>query len=236
MTSKRFPNLFLTVAAVVVFTAAASPADAQRLRKADVLGAKVALPVPPGYCPLRLREPADKQAIEIIERVHAGRNTMLLMFANCLELEAYRRDGTPLKNYGTYLAPDSATEPVKVSRAVFSGIMAKQFEEQKASIEQAQENAKNQHNAEGKGASLAESDILGVVHKDASAAYHGVVQNWQTEGSEKLRVSMIAALTVVRERVISINLQGPHRGKKSLRKLLRRQKRNIKRLVSANRG
>ena len=146
---------------------------------------------------------ADRAAISLIERVNETRNTLLVMFADCKQLKAFRSEAHGLSDYGSYLAPRSAKKPVKMPRARFAKLIGAQFEKQKVAIKKAQEEAAARIKSSGLETNMQNNVNLGLIHRDDNAAYTGLLQTWYREGAELTRVATVTALTLVRKRVIS---------------------------------
>ena len=200
----------LTVALVL---SATGPVHAQSKQTVSLIGANVVLPIPSGYCAMTNSNAADAQLISLIERVNNGRNKLLLMFADCAQLKMFRTSGKDLSNYGSYLAPVSANRPVKIPRAHFAKIIGKQFEKQKKMIEKAMKEAEQRVRNNAPGLDLQKNENLGLIHRDDTAAFTGVIQSWQTEGSAASRLATVTGLTLVRDRVVSLNLAAPYADK-----------------------
>lgn len=224
----------LTAAALVIGLALPGLAVTQDTRTISVHGTNVVFPVPNGHCALTKQHSADRKAIALIEQVNRGRNTLLMMFAECKQLEAYRSEAGDLSNYGSYLAPRSARKPVKMPRTRFAKIIGAQFEKQKAAIAKAQEEANQRVKATGMNTQIQENKHLGLIHRDDNAAYTGLVQTWHAEGTADTRIAAVTALTLVRERVISINLSAPHAGEGTVKALLDDQRIMVKELIETN--
>lgn len=229
-----FTRRLLVLFGLLALAPGASHALAQDAGTVSLLGAKVVLPVPKGYCPLTTAQAADKDLISRTERTVGVRNRLLLMFADCAQLKRYRSRGISLSNFGSYMAPKSAKKPLKMSRSRFTRLMGEQIEKQKDAIVKAQRQMTERLNKEGNRAALAGNENLGLIHQDDSAAFMGLVQTWQAEGSAKILVGAVTGLTLVRERVVSLNLYAPYKGKKSINALLTAQRANIERLIAAN--
>jgi len=60
------------------------------------------------------------------------------------------------------------------------------------------------------------------------------VQTWQVEGGGKEQVVTVEGLTLVRERVISVNLSAEYRGKDTVTGLLAAQRGIVRALIAAN--
>ena len=219
---------------VALVVACAAPALAEGTRTVSVIGGNVVLPIPNGYCALSESNAADKQMISLIERVNAGRNKVLMLFADCAQLQAYRTAGADISKYGSYLAPMSAKRPVNMPRAAFAKVIGEQFQKQKALIEKAQQEAKRRVQNAAPGVALQDNQNLGLIHQDDTGAFTGLIQKWQAEGSGPTRLATVSGLTLVRGRIVSMNLAAPHTGKTTVAGLLTAQRDNIKKLISVN--
>ena len=211
-----------------------STAGAKDTQIASVLGADVVLPVPKGYCALNKENPADKEVISSIEQVNAGRNTVLMVFADCKQLQAFRTKGQDLSNSGSYMTPASRREPLKMPRARFVAEMAKVLKQEKGPMDQAVEEAKRRAKAQETGTEIDQNVNLGLLHSDDTGAYMGVLQTLQVDGGGKTQVAIVAGLTLVRERVISVNLAAPGHGRDTVNALLAAQRAIVKALIAAN--
>jgi len=232
--SRKISLPAITAIVLVVGLTPPSQAVTPDTRTVSVHGTNVVFPVPDGHCALSKQHEADKRALALIEQVNKGRNTVLMMFADCKQLQAFRSDGGDLSNYGSYLAPRSARKPVRMPRARFTTIIGAQFEKQKAAIERAQEEAKQRVKATGLNSEIQENIHLGLLHRDRNAAYTGLLQIWRTEGAQDTKIAAVTALTLVRERVISINLSAPHTGDSTIQALLDDQQALVGKLIKTN--
>lgn len=202
--------------------------------RVSVLGADVVLSIPKGHCALDKHNRADNEVISALEQVNAGRNAILLMFADCKELETYRATGESVSNSGVYMAPGSARQPVRMSRAQFVAKVAEVFRQQQPLVAKGHEEAKRRVKAHG--AEIDQNVSLGLLRSDETALYTGVMQTWQVEGGGKVQVATVTGLTVVRERVISINLSADYKGRDTVTALLATQRGLIRALIAANEG
>lgn len=211
-----------------------STAGAKDTHIASVLGADVVLSIPKGYCALDKKNRVDQEPISTLEQVNAGRNVILLMFADCKQLEMFRTTGESLSNSGVYMAPRSARRPVKMSRAQFVAEFTAQLKQQKQLTDKGHDEGKRRVKEQNAGAEIERNVNLGVLHSDDTAVYTGVLQTWQVEGGGKEQVVTVGGLTVVRERVISVNLSAEYRGKDTVTGLLTAQRGIVRALIAAN--
>lgn len=229
-----FKRRLLVLFGLLVVVSGSSHALAKDARTVSLLGANLVLPIPKGYCPLSAAHPADKDLMSRTERTVGTRNRVLLMFADCAQLKRYRSTGTAMSNSGSYMAPKSARKPVRMPRSKFARVIGAQIKKQTGAIKKAQRKMTERINKEGNGAELKGNKNLGLVRQDDTAAFMGLVQTWQAEGSSKILAGSVTGLTLVRERIVSLNLYAPYEGRKTIESLLKAQRANIKRLIEAN--
>jgi hypothetical protein len=202
-------------------------------RTISVYGTELLLPIPAGQCALTKQHMADRSVISLTEQVNEGRNSVLMMFADCKELEDLRTKAKKLSNLGNYLAPRSARKRVIMPRADFAKIIGTQLEKRKTLIENAMEEGKRRVNA-ASAIEIQKNVHLGLIHRDDLAAYTGLVQTWHQEGNATLRIATVSALTLVRGRVVAINRSAPYEGNITVTALLGDQRTLVMRLVAAN--
>ena len=216
-----------------LLAAMVTAAGAKDRHVASVLGADIVLSIPQGYCALDRNNPVDEETITTLEQVNAGRNTVLLMFADCKQLERLRTTGQSLSNSGVYLAPASARSPVKMSRSQFVREIAQVFK-QRDLVEKWSEEGTRRVNAQDAGVEVERNVNLGLLHSDDTAVYTGVVQTLHVEGEGKAQIATVGGLTLVRRRVVSVNLSAPYSGKATVKSLLSTQRDLVKALLAAN--
>ena len=178
--------------------------------------------------------PADRDLLALLRQVNSKRNVVLAMFADCGELNSFRAKGTALSRTGSYLAPFTAAhKTLKMSRAKFADVIAKQLKREDLASSAHEEAKKRVREADAKSV-LEENVNLGLIHQDDSGAFLGLLQNWSYEGGEQIRVAVVTGMTVVRRKIVSINLSAPHQGWLTVERLLAAQRKNINRLIVAN--
>lgn len=233
--TRYIPVALLITAVLFVRSADAQPAGAGDQGGADLYGTRIDLPMPAGYCRMSEEIPADRDLISLLRDINSGRNIVLAMFADCAELRSFRTGDAVLSRMGSYLAPFAAAHrTIKMSRAAFAGVVAKQLQ-RKDKVSAAHAEARKKVEEADANARMEENVNLGLLHRDDTGAFLGLLQNWSYEGGETTRVAVVTAMTVVRRKVISINLSAPHRGWATVERLLAAQRGNIGRLIDANR-
>ncbi|HSF04716.1 MAG TPA: hypothetical protein VLG10_02900 [Methylomirabilota bacterium] len=224
----------LGLAASLVAVLGGPAAGAKDTHVASVLGANVVLSIPKGYCALDKNSRADNQPLSLLEEANTGRNIILLMFADCKQLQRFRTTGQSLSNSGVYMAPASARHPVKMPRARFVTEIASAFKRQRQLVDQGHEEGKRRVSQQDVGVEVEQVVNLGLLHSDDTAAYTGIVQTLQVEGSGKVQVAIVTGITLVRERVISVNLSADYSGHDTVTGLLAAQRELVKALIAAN--
>lgn len=222
-----------SIAAAVLVAALgyAAPAAAQSTTIVDVHGVRIALYVPLGYCRLLEKHPADGEAIGMFRRINSGRSELLLMFANCRQLEQYRETGKLLTKFGAYTIPVSAADDIITQpRNEFAAAVAKKVE---AKMSAAADPSSGAQEVDAKIA-LRQNVGLGLLHRDANAAFIGAEHDWEYEGGEKWRMTVVTAMTVVRQKVLGLHVSAPRRSQSTARRLLAAQRRAVSRLIAAN--
>lgn len=223
----------LLISVLVGGLACATPAVAQTTTTVDVHGTRIAFYVPLGYCRLLEKHPVDGEALQLFRRINSGRNELLLMFANCRQLENYRATGKMLTKFGAYTIPVSAAgNNVTQPREEFVAAVAKQVE---AKMSAAEDPAGAVQEVDAKIA-LQQNVGLGLLHSDDKAAFIGAEHDWVYEGGEKWRMVVVSAMTVVRQKILGLHLSAPRRGRSTVRRLLASQRKNINTLIASNRG
>ena len=196
---------------------------------------ELTLPIPAGYCQLAESNPMDREMIDTMRRVNASNNRVLSVFADCKDLERFRKLGLPMDHTGTYFAPKSADgKHLSVPRGKFVQQVANQIKRSDIMAKAKQQARKN---VEQSGTDLKlEANVTKLIDTDENAAYMGSLQTWDYGGGNKQTTSVVTALTVVQGRVVSLNMFAPHKNKASTRKQLAETQKNVRRLLDANGG
>lgn len=213
-------------------TAAAAIEKSRQQNNARPYGLE--LPAPGGYCDLSTAHAADQEMVDATEQLNAGHNRVLSIFAECGQLAAMRADYSQLSNYGSYLAPLSAGDaPLSMSRAelldalgtVIGGndpfgrvgdILRDRITEADMAFE------------------LQDVIGLGLLDQDDRAVYTGALTRTVAEDGAVDVTAVVAGMTLVAGRIVSLNLAAPYEGKQTVSSLLDQQRDNLRRLIEAN--
>jgi hypothetical protein len=192
--------------AFLVAMTAAAPLRAETVQ-VDIDGARVALVLPAGHCPLERSHENDRLVIDTVERVVANTNRVLAAFAECGQRAEFReRKRQVLDDYGQYMTPLRGNQ-LNMAPDVFARQMTELFKSQGAQLMQGAEADTRERIATLRlGIRMGENRMLGVLRTDERASYVGLVQNLGLpDGSTKLQVG-VAAFGVMKQRIVSLNL------------------------------
>jgi hypothetical protein len=192
--------LALAFVTLLALTAAAGAEDFQ------VGGETLSIDPPDGYCALDRSHPADAFILGAIEKTQAGANQVLMQFALCQQLEDWHAGRIPnYSNYGgvTVQLEDGTPRSIRMSRRDF--IVGMQTHMPKADMT----DIENEINAKLEGlAAISNSQMLGVVGKDGSALYIGVLGTVEV-GGERTLLAGVTSITLLRSFVVNTNLYAP---------------------------
>jgi hypothetical protein len=229
--------LRITIAAAASLAIVGSAAA----KEARIGSTTLTLPSPGGYCEMTDKDPSDARAMKAIgDALAATKNEMLSMAADCSQLEAWRAAKVPaLDDYIQFQVPTDASAadvPSNISRAAaVKELCANVRGEAGKALSDAAPDIKARMETAVKGAKFNEPSFLGVLAEDASACYYGLLQKLRTEvGTEKTQLT-VAALTVVKGKVVTYLLYTVHRdGADTVTAALGRHQRNVPALLAAN--
>ena len=192
--------------AVFIACVAAAPLRAETVN-VDIDGASITLAVPAGHCPLDRRVAADRSVIELVERGVATSNRVLLAFAECAQRDEIR-DGRRrfLDDFGQYMSPLRSGR-IDMEPAAFAQRMTEHYKSQGAQVMQ-RVLAEVREKIAGMriGVRVGEQHLLGVLRTDERAMYLGLVQNLGRPDGSTILVVGVAALGLVKQRVVSLNI------------------------------
>ena len=193
----------LALALLLIGPFAAAPAAAEQV---DVFGRVLDLELPFGHCMLDYGQPVEAAMIDNMINVNQGANQLIAYFAPCGDLESFRAgqiDFLPVS--GTLLVPMAGAgfQPSELDRAAFLAEMALQMplldDAQLAEIE-------GEINQRGSGASIGQSQFLGLLAQDANALYLGLLSDVTGTDGTTLPMVTLVALTQLADVPLSANL------------------------------
>ena len=217
----------------MLFANAAAQAETVTFAGRDVVVAP-----PASYCALEKRRASDALLIQGLERGNAGRNALLLAFVDCESLVRWRRgEVSTFARWGQVLATlqDGEARPLpsvrraEMVRAVAQALPHVEWQKLTGEIEDRLAKV-------GTGVQLESLTPLGVVHRDDSAVYHGLMLPLVLPDASRTIVAGIVALTLVNEVMVTITLYRPFVDQGTITNLLDEQRGNIDALIRANGG
>lgn len=221
----------LTVlAAAIVIVAAIPAAAAERL---SLAGRTVVLAAPDGYCVLNGRQPNEAIVIERLRKANAGRNELLLAYADCGEIDHLRAGMIgQLSRHGHILAgmADGKVRPLpSPDRGRLLDEVARQVP---AFDRKGLSDAVNKALARAGMGRLSELR-QGVAARDDTALYLANVGVMTVDGKRQT-VAGVTAITVIDGLLVSTNLYRPFENNRTIDALVADQKAATAALLAAN--
>ncbi len=172
--------------------------------------------IPDGYCPLVKSNPSDRRLIRFLEEGNRNMNLVLITFADCKQLVAWRK-GTKanLDDYGYVLAPvNLANRKLQMSVRDFVAEMRKVLNKQfmDTHMEQALDNIESVVKKNFPTAELNQTRNLGVIAEDEKALYLGILQNVTAENGETKNMLGMWGVTLVSGKAVNLYLWKKYHG------------------------
>ncbi len=196
----------------------------------------ITLPPPDGFCELDAAHPADRDMLSLIQELNAGHNQVLAISAECSQLNALRGKGVLLSNYAMYLMPLSAGEiPSSMSRAQVIESVAGAFGQFDSALDRAEDVMRDRLANADAAIELQDLVNVGLLHRDDDALFTGILTRAvdPATGEEEV-TAVVTGLTLVANRIVTLNLSAPYEGRPTLDGLLAEQRQNVQRLLDAN--
>jgi hypothetical protein len=222
-----------TIAAVVaanLFLAFAAAAQT-----VSVAGQDVVLTLPKGSCALDPLHGSDFAVLHQLERLHRGRNTLLMAYGTCASIERARKGkGKPVVE-GQFLAPhEGRTGP----RVIDEYTRADVVREVAAALPQIPwtDVARTTDEALRKqgGALLSDVKPLGVLHEDSEAVFFGVLLSGAGPDGKMQTVVGVVGTTLVNKVMITLNAYRAYNGENSVTALLKEHRRTVRDFIATN--
>jgi hypothetical protein len=217
--------------------ALALPAFGQERVSAGIEGRHVAFMLPEGYCEARRSTAYGSAAYAVLEKLNERRNRVLLLFANCRELELKARDPAyRIHQHGSYLAPMNDGKLTVVPPGYTRAKLLEEMRDvlPKLSSGEVGDLAQQQiRDAELDRQLQLSGTVVSYLAEDAAAVYAGISSLVAMEGT-KVRISCVTAITLVEDYIVSINLYDDFDPQASFSVLLAAQKGVAKALIAAN--
>ena len=220
------PFSALTALALVAFAAANAWAE-----DFSIAGRNLTVKVPGSYCALDRENPAEKEMFEVMERVQAGLNRVLLVFYDCAELRAmHRGELSTFGRYGQVLTPIREQAYPGISRDMFFAELRKVFDRAFAiGAERGRSNVERSV----PDMQIGEARSLGILGTDPRALYAGMLEKVEFEG-EVATVAAVVSVTLLKDVPVSVNLYRTYEDETSFDLLLEEQRNYMERLTRLN--
>ena len=195
--------------ALLALALSLSGAQSLRADTFTVADRSLSVDLPAGYCALDRSDPVENQMFEVMERIQAGTNRVLLVFYDCEELASLRRgESDTFDRYGQVLTPSGEQAYPGISRQIYFGELRKVFDQAFAiGAQRGQENVARVL----PDMAIGEARSLGIVYEDDAALYAGMAEKISFGGGE-FTVAVIIAMTMIKDVPISVNLYQPYAG------------------------
>jgi hypothetical protein len=195
----------------------------------DVGGAKVVIALPAGWCVYP--EPLQSTLKGNFTSV-SPENVPLLYFGDCAQIQLNLRNGTRIRDFGLVAIPRVAlTANAGTNRARALDQIAATMTRHDG--ERALTSQRDRINKADMGITVGEVRPLGLLGRDASGVYVGLLQRFRTD-QDDVRQMIIYATTVLSRRMISYYMYGDHRDERSLQALLTKAQAELARTVASN--
>jgi len=194
----------------------------------------ITLEPPNGYCALDAKRPEEQAIIETQKALQAAYNEVVMVYADCAELEKGRAGETKrLENMGTFqiskqnghvsaVSGYSRTSYIEEVRKAVPQIDAKQI------FAQVNDRSRNLGNA------TIGSNKFGLLEYDQSALYIGGLGTATLPGGSTVEKVSVNASTLINALPVAMSISRPVAGEDDLKTLLAQQHENIAALLQAN--
>jgi hypothetical protein len=228
----RVGSLTTTLAAVLLPLAAANAA--QTIIKQEFDGRPVQFVVPEGYCALNRDNAREREWLDRLAKSNQGQNTIAVVFAQCGELEKFRKTKDyRVRRHGYYGITLTQGKlvllPSDYSREKYLAEVKPYVE--KTTTAAVDEVVRKGRSDKDKGkASLLKMQLRG---SDANAIFLATDSTYESKGS-RIRVEGITALTLVKGIPVALNLLQDQGDSMQRENLYSQQKQAAARFVAAN--
>jgi hypothetical protein len=200
-----------------------------------VAGRSLNLDPPRGYCQAD-KNHAERAIVEALEKSAGKGPVVLMVFAQCDELNDLRQGKIKdLRRYGQYVALPvlGAIEPQPpgVIRVDFVESIAASFKSAD-SDSSARKDAKTPRQYPD--VKTGERKSLGLLAKDANAAYIGALQGFKSLSGNESKLASVAAITLLNGIAVNTDLFEVYTAGPDIDRLLDQQKSNVSALIAKN--
>lgn len=212
-----------------------------RLASAETISVKVGLatisvPLREGDCVLDRERYPDGAMIALLEQMHAGKNILVLSYADCTRLEVWRRSPQNLmEDYGQVFFPKKyERQRLTIGRRAYVQSVIQAISGIEAINDELSEVARKIEEA-SPGIQMNELKSLGVIHASDDVVILGTVQGVAAhDGASVLLNVGVTAFTLVKGTPIYVGRTRIYESEETIRDLLAEQKALIDALLAAN--
>ena len=218
--------LFLLLAGIWLFRA-----DPLAAESYQIAGRDLRIAAPAGYCAIDRNIAAERDLHQVIAQVNSGLNRVLLIFADCGELQGWRRgEIAGLSRHGQILTPIGENALETLTRGAFLDRLHKVMDQ---TFDNGLQEGRSRAIAVLPELTLGEVRSLGVLARDEAALYAGMAELLEQDGRE-LVMAGVVAISLANQVPLSVNLYRPYRDQASVQGLLAEQKRLMRDLLRHN--
>ena len=203
----------------------------------DVGGESIKLNVPKGFCQLNQDLPGDSRLLNLIKGGLRGRNELLLMYADCKQLEAWRAGKKKtLDDFGQVQTPlrTMRTDLRGKSKATINSICSAMRKAQPGFFGAIKEQVQKRFDELQANIKFNQSKFLGVLHGDDEACYSAIIQKLKTELGDPKTIISVYAITVLRGRLLFLYAFASADDAETISHLLKTQKESVRLHKSLN--
>jgi hypothetical protein len=220
---------WLTLAAIVVSALSVAARAEGEAKHLDLAGRTVILAPPNGSCVLDPINPRESQFIDYAARLQAGRNKLVLTFADCAELQEFRdgkRDGFAHHGIVLVTLQEGEVRPVDMSRAELIESAARSIPSIDTGAMLAE--IRDKMTAAGGQAVISDLKSLGVLDRNADALHVGLLI-----GGAVTQFA-VTAITTLNDIPVSVTLYEPFDNSVDVTSLVAAQRFYLHDLVAMN--
>lgn len=230
--SVRYLAIIIGVSAIGVMAVSYGPA---LLTRGGFLEPDLSLPTPAGHCSFSEEDPSDAHLLAFFRQSNAGRKRVLGGFADCDQLERWRRGEGYLRNFGLYLmATNTDLKVIFMSRSRYLEVIAREAGNIVLMNAVARRNARKAQEI-NPAIKINKTETFGIVDVDEYGAFMALTEEGiADDGRTRYAVGGIVGYTLIDGQAVSIDLYAPFEGEATFQQLLREQKDNLRTWILAN--
>ena len=234
-----FPLITAVMTVVILMLVSMRPLyAAQRVTTTAMVGERqIELVLPLGHCLMEENRPSDIAFLNAVRGVFARSHHLLAGFADCGEQKNWRMHKRPyLDRFGQYITPlQMVRSNMKVEREKLVAQLCRNIDKMSnRTKEDLSRSAKKRMESQVDGAKFDDMDIASGSYSDDSGCYFSSRQNVTTPDGKSRVIAGVSVMTLVRGKLIQLNLYQLYKDDSSFSTLLDMQRANIRALLAAN--